>query len=112
MKIAIPIVEGHLSAHFGHCEEFAVFEVDEQGKKIINNSRHQSPLHEPGMLPRWLHELGVTVVIAGGMGQRALQLFAQSGIAVVIGAPAETPENLVSAYLNETLEAGANVCDH
>ena len=112
MKIAIPVAEGRLSAHFGHCEEFAIFEVDEGGKEVLKKTMHQPPTHEPGVLPRWLHELGADVIIAGGMGQRAQQLFAQNGITVVVGAPAETPEQLASAYLSETLQAGENICDH
>ena len=112
MKIAIPVVEGRLSAHFGHCDEFAILEADEQDKDILNVSMHQPPRHEPGVLPRWLHELGADVIIAGGMGQRAQQLFGQNGITVVVGAPAETPEQLASAYLSGTLQAGENICDH
>jgi ATP-binding protein involved in chromosome partitioning len=46
------------------------------------------------------------------MGQRAQQLFAQNGITVVMGAPAEPPEHLATAYLNGTLETGDNICDH
>ena len=112
MKIAIPVAEGRLSAHFGHCEEFAIIEVDEQSKDTFKKSMQQSPPHEPGLLPRWLHELGTDVIIAGGMGPRAQQLFAQNGISVIVGAPAETPEQLASAYLNGTLRAGENICDH
>ena len=112
MKIAIPIANGQLSAHFGHCDEFALLEADQQGKKIIGKSVHQAPPHEPGLLPRWLHELGADVIIAGGMGQRAQQLFAQNGITVVVGAPADAPEQLATAYLSGTLQAGENICDH
>ena len=64
------------------------------------------------MLPRWLHEQGANVILAGGMGQRAQQLFAQSGVKVVVGAPVDTPENLVTTYLAGSLVSGANVCDH
>ena len=112
MKIAIPVVQGRLSAHFGRCEEFAIVEADGSSKSIVGESRHQAPAHEPGLLPRWLHELGAEVIIAAGMGQRAQQLFAQNQITVVVGAPAETPEELASAYLAGTLQAGANLCDH
>ena len=112
MKIAIPVAEGRLSAHFGHCESFAIFESDQQGKEIAGKSVHDAPPHEPGLLPRWLHELGADVIIAGGMGQRAQQLFAQNDITVVVGAPSETPEELASAYLSGTLQAGENICDH
>ena len=112
MKIAIPVAQGRLSAHFGHCEEFAILEADEGGKGVLKKAVHQAPPHQPGLLPRWLHELGAHVIIAGGMGQRAQQLFAQNGITVVVGAPAETPERLAAAYLNGTLQAGENICDH
>jgi predicted Fe-Mo cluster-binding NifX family protein len=112
MKIAIPLVAGCLSMHFGHCEEFAVLEVDEQTKKVLSTSVHQAPPHEPGVLPNWLHQLGVNVIIAGGMGRRAQQLFAQKDIRVVIGARNETPDRLVSGYLSGTLQTGDNICDH
>ncbi|MDD5723674.1 MAG: iron-sulfur cluster carrier protein MrpORP [Syntrophales bacterium] len=111
-KIAIPIVEGHLSAHFGHCEEFAIFDVDLEAKKIIGQERAPSPPHEPGLLPRWLGEKGVNVIIAGGMGTRAQELFAERGISVSIGAPADDPERIVISYMNSALELGDNTCDH
>ena len=112
MKIAIPLAGGQLTAHFGHCEEFSILEVDESSRAILSQSRKTPPAHEPGVLPRWLHEQGADVVIAGGMGQRARQLFAQNDITVVIGATADDPEQLASAFLNGTLETGDNVCDH
>ena len=112
MKIAIPVADGRLSAHFGHCEAFAIFEADQQAKEVASKSMHEAPPHEPGLLPRWLHELGADVIISGGMGQRAQELFAENGITVVVGAPAETPEELASAYLSGTLQAGENICDH
>ena len=112
MKIAVPVVQGRLSAHFGHCDEFVMFETDADRKTIVQQSTCKAPPHEPGMLPRWLHEQGADVIIAGGMGQRAQQLFVQNGITVIVGAPAATPEELASAYLNETLQAGENISDH
>ena len=97
--------------HFGHCEQFALVEADEQ-KNIVNTTLLTPPAHEPGVLPAWLHEQGANVIIAGGMGMRAQQLFAQNNITVVVGAPGEEPEQLALAYLNETLETGENICDH
>ena len=110
MKFAIPLAEGKLTAHFGHCQEFAL--VDVEDNEIKNKETLVPPPHEPGVLPKWLHDLGTNVIIAGGMGGRALDLFAQNDIKVVVGAPSLTPEELVRQYLNNTLEAGANVCDH
>ncbi len=112
MKIAIPMAGGRLCMHFGHCEQFALVDVDETAGKPTNTTLVTPPPHEPGLLPPWLHEQGATVIIAGGMGQRAHQLFAQSGVKVVVGAPADTPENLVTAYLGGTLVSGQNACDH
>jgi len=112
MKIAIPIANGKVCMHFGHCEQFALVEVDAGGKTITGTTYLTPPPHEPGVLPRWLHEQGADVIIAGGMGQRAQGLFAQNGIKVVVGAPAERPEDAVAAYLSGTLKVGRNVCDH
>jgi len=112
MRIAIPLVQGRLSLHFGHCEEFALVDVDEQTKEISNIVKLQPPAHQPGVLPQWLNEQQADVIIAGGMGQRAQQLFVQNNIKVVIGASDQAPEELVSAYLDNTLETGDNICDH
>jgi len=112
MRIAIPLVQGTLSLHFGHCEEFAMVDVDEQTKEISNIVKLQPPGHQPGVLPQWLNEQQADVIIAGGMGQRAQQLFADNNIKVVIGASDQAPEQLVKAYLNDTLETGDNICDH
>ena len=98
--------------HFGHCEVFAVVTVDEQDKKIVGTEMLTPPAHEPGVLPRWLGEQGANVIVAGGMGQRAQQLFAQNGITVVVGVPGGTAEDVVTAYLSGTLQAGENICDH
>ncbi len=112
MKIAIPSAGGRLALHFGHCEQFALVEVEPDNPAAARTSWASPPAHEPGALPRWLHEQGVDVVIAGGMGNRAQQLFNQQGIEVVVGAPSETPEKLVAAYLDGSLQAGDNLCDH
>jgi len=112
MKIAIPLANGRLSMHFGHCEQFALVEADAQSGKILDTKLITPPPHEPGVLPRWLHEQGADAIIAGGMGQRAQQLFVQNGIQVVVGAACEDPQTLASAYLAGTLQSGANLCDH
>jgi predicted Fe-Mo cluster-binding NifX family protein len=110
MKFAIPLAEGKLTAHFGHCQEFAL--VDVEDNEIKNTETLVPPPHEPGVLPKWLHDLGTNVIIAGGMGARALDLFAQNDIQVVVGAPTLTPEELVGQFLDNKLEGGANICDH
>jgi predicted Fe-Mo cluster-binding NifX family protein len=110
MKFAIPLANGKLTAHFGHCQAFALVEVADN--EIANTQILAPPPHEPGILPSWLHELGADVIIAGGMGQRAVALFDEKGIKVITGALTRPPEELVTSYLNGTLMTGANVCDH
>jgi len=112
MRVAIPLADGKLCAHFGHCQQFALMDVDEKTKKITGTQMLTPPPHEPGVLPRWLHEQGANTIIAGGMGQRAQELFSGNDIEVVVGADAETPEKLVEDYLAGTLQAGTNLCDH
>jgi predicted Fe-Mo cluster-binding NifX family protein len=110
MKIAIPLADGKLTTHFGHCQEFAIIEVE--GSEIKNKEMLQPPPHEPGVLPKWLHDLNTNVIIAGGMGLRAIGLFDQLGIKVITGAPVQEPEELVKSYLDNTLITSGNVCDH
>ena len=109
-KVAIPLAEGRLCNHFGHCQQFAVIRVKEG--VIDGEELHTPPPHEPGVLPRWLGDLGVNLIFAGGMGQRALSLFAEQGIQVITGAPNLEPEALTKSYLDGSLMSGANVCDH
>jgi predicted Fe-Mo cluster-binding NifX family protein len=112
MRIAVPLAQGKLSLHFGHCDQFAIFDVDGNLKKPTHRNDAIPPSHAPGVLPKWLHENNVNVIISSGMGQRAQQLFAQNDIKVVIGASSGSPEELVSAYLQDTLETGDDICDH
>ncbi|OQY19688.1 MAG: ATPase [Desulfobacteraceae bacterium 4572_35.1] len=111
MKIAIPTAQGQLAMHFGHCDTFTITTVD-QDNTIIGKEEVQAPPHEPGLLPRWLSERDVDIIIAGGMGQRAQQLFSDRGIKVVVGAPAESIDNIVTNYLEGKLTTGTNLCDH
>jgi predicted Fe-Mo cluster-binding NifX family protein/MinD-like ATPase involved in chromosome partitioning or flagellar assembly len=108
--LAIPVADGKLCAHFGHCDQFAL--VETQNGQIKGTSMHTPPPHEPGVLPRWLNEMGANVIIAGGMGSRAQALFDENGIKVVTGAPSDSPESLAAQYLSRTLVTGENVCDH
>ena len=112
MRIAVPLAQGKFSLHFGHCDEFAVFEVDKEDKRIINTEFIQPPAHEPGALPRWLSGLQVNTVIAGGMGQRAQMMLNDFDIDVLTGARGESAEVIVQDYLEDKLTVGDNICDH
>ena len=112
MRYAVPVSSGGLSTHFGHCEHFALIDVDEERKEILRKELVPSPGHQPGLLPEWLAEQGVSVVIAGGMGSRAQSLFNQNHIEVVIGALESDPEKAVVSHLSGALATGGNICDH
>ena len=112
MRIAIPTANGKLCMHFGHCELFSIIDVDEKENKITGRNDVTPPPHEPGVLPRFLGEQKVSLIIAGGMGGRAQSLFTEQNIDVIIGAPAETPEIIVNAYLDGSLQTGPNACSH
>ena len=109
-RIAVPLENGILCTHFGHCQQFSIIDIDE--KNITRETLVTPPPHEPGLLPGWLAEKGVTDVIAGGMGQRAINLFNQQSINVFVGTHLKSQRELASDLLSNTLEAGANYCDH
>ena len=112
MRYAVPLSGGRLASHFGHCEQFALIDIDITTKTIMGKEVVDSPGHQPGFLPGWLAEAGVTAVIAGGMGSRAQALFQENRIDVITGAPNGNPENIVLAHIQGTLVTGDNVCDH
>jgi ATP-binding protein involved in chromosome partitioning len=112
MRYAVPVTGGMMSPHFGHCEQFALFDVDEQQGEITKKEIINSPGHQPGLLPEWLAEQGVSLVIAGGIGSRAQGLFQQNGIEVVLGTLESDPEKAVLSYLRGNLATGENICDH
>ena len=110
-KIAVPVDNtGILDAHFGHCKFFAVFETSEN---LVSTQKDLTPPpHEPGVLPKWLAEEGVTDVLAGGMGNRAIQIFNQHNINVFVGAPKLPAAELVNGFLTDSIRFTANYCDH
>lgn len=111
MKIAIPVANGMLSPHFGHCEAFTIFDIDESGE-VTSRRSETPPPHEPGVLPSWLKSLNVEHIIAGGMGNRAQMLFSEYGISVTAGASGTDPEQIAQAYVKGELKCGDNLCDH
>ncbi len=111
-RFAVPTTDGLLCPHFGHCDEFTLIDVDPQSKDLITVTTVPAPEHEPGLLPSWLADKGVGFIIAGGMGSKAQQLFAEQGVTVITGATSAAPETVVKLYLADALMTGENVCDH
>lgn len=109
VKIAVASDKKMVAGHFGHCETFEVFNAE--GSNITSSESHPNPGHKPGFLPNFLNDMGVKVIISGGMGAGAVDIFNEKGIKVVIGAKGDAKE-VAQSFLNNNLEAGGNVCNH
>ncbi len=109
MKLAIAQEGSAVSAHFGHCEAYAVYSIE--NSTAVREEDLANPGHQPGFLPVYLGEHGIDVVIAGGMGPRAVELFCQNGIEVVLGV-AGPQDEVARSYAAGTLEGGPGVCNH
>ena len=107
MKIAIATEGNNVSGHFGFCEGFTIYEVSDG--KILNKGVTPNPGHKPGYLPVFLKELNVNVIIAGGMGGTAQQLFNENGIEVVVGAEGVS-DDVLKKYINGELKSTGSVC--
>jgi predicted Fe-Mo cluster-binding NifX family protein len=110
MKIAVPLQNGRFCSHFGGAEAFALYAVDPMDRSIGEPHTGAPPDHGRGVFPMWLHRQGATVVLAGGMGPRAIGILAQHGIEVVLGIEGDDPVDLVEQYVNGTLEATGRPC--
>lgn len=97
MKIAVASEGKNVSGHFGHCEGFTLYEVEEG--KVLKSEFVQNPGHRPGFLPVFLKEKGTDVIIAGGMGGTAQQLFGENGIEVIVGAQGLCDDEIGRAHV-------------
>ncbi|MBN1648298.1 MAG: NifB/NifX family molybdenum-iron cluster-binding protein [Spirochaetales bacterium] len=107
MKIAVPADNGYVSEHFGRCPEFTIAEITDS--TIIKTETVANPGHEPGRIPLFLKEMGVSVIITGGMGRRAIQLFDDMGIDYVLGVTGKV-EDAIKAFCTGTLAGGESLC--
>ncbi len=107
MKIAVASDNGMVTEHFGHCQGFMIF--DTENGQIIKSETIANPGHRPGFLPNFLNEKGVNVIISGGMGAGAIDIFNEKNIEVIVGARGDA-EAAVTAYLQGALQSTGSVC--
>ncbi len=107
MKIAVAAEAEMVAAHFGHCESFWIFEVE--NKQIVRSESIPNPGHKPGFLPNFLNDMGVKVIIAGGMGGGAIEIFYEKGIEVITGAQGYV-KTVAELYLQGKLKSTGSVC--
>jgi len=114
MKIAISTEEKNgldspISHHFGRCPYYVL--VDMEGVSIATVTSIENPYfqqHKPGMVPEFIKNQGVDVMISGGMGRRAIDFFDQFGIQVATGAVGNVRMTL-ELYMDGKLQ-GATPC--
>lgn len=110
LKIAVASDNGTVTEHFGHCESFMIFDAEKA--TITNSEILPNPGHKPGFLPNFLADRGVNVIISGGMGGGAVDIFNGRNVEVVVGATGDA-KVAVEAYLNGSLQSTGSVChDH
>jgi predicted Fe-Mo cluster-binding NifX family protein len=98
LKFAVPMDDGKPAARFGEAKHFALITVKDRavaGKELVD-----TPPHDPGGIPVWLEDLGVTHVLTRDLGEKAQELLKKKGIEVVVGVTEDPPEALVERYLD------------
>lgn len=107
MKISVAAMGKTIAHHFGHCENFIFF--DTENGKIISEEVVPNPGHRPGFLPNFLADRGAKVIITGGMGGGAVDIFNERDVEVILGAEGD-PRTAVEAYLRGELKSTGSVC--
>jgi len=107
MRIAVASENGMVTGHFGHCENFNIF--DTENDQIVKSESIPNPGHRPGFLPNFLSDIGVNVIISGGMGGGAIDIFNEKGIEVIIGASGNA-KAAAELYLQGKLKSTGSVC--
>lgn len=107
MKIAVASENGMVAEHFGHCESFNIFKAE--NNQIVYSESIPNPGHKPGFLPNFLNDMGVNVIISGGMGGGAIEIFNEKGIEVITGAKGDA-KAAVELCLQGKLKSAGSVC--
>ena len=107
MRIAVASEGKNATEHFGHCEGFLIY--DAENGKILQEEMVANPGHKPGFLPNFLADRGVKVIISGGMGGGAIDIFNERDVEVIVGASG-VARSAVESYLRGELESTGSVC--
>ena len=109
MKIAVAAMEDTVSRHFGHCQHFLFFEAE--NGEIVDVETVPNPGHRPGFLPNFLADRGANVIIAGGMGGNAAEIFKSRNVDVIMGAEGDA-RDAAERYLSGDLHSTGSICTH
>lgn len=114
MKIALPTHQDQIDSHFGHCEYFTVFTVDEGRKEIVAQDTVASPegCGCKSNIASVLADMGVEIMLAGNMGEGAVNVLNNAGIKVLRGCSGDVKETALN-WLHGTLaDSGENCHAH
>lgn len=109
-KIAIPVQNGTLCGHFGHCEQF--YFADIENGLIVKEQFLTPPDHHSGVYPLWVEQNGANIVIAGGIGGKAKELLVKKQISVYAAKGTNNPRQLAEAYIGGALPLLETCCNH
>ncbi len=107
MRFAISTDRDQVSAHFGRCPSFTIIDVEDN--QLINKEVLKNPGHQPGFIPEFLSKRGVQCVVAGGMGPRAVGLFANTEIRTIVGVSGNI-DDIIDQIVRGTLKGGDSLC--
>ncbi|MGN0317428.1 MAG: NifB/NifX family molybdenum-iron cluster-binding protein [Lachnospira sp.] len=109
MKIAVTYDNGEIFQHFGHTEQFKIYEVD--NGVVVSSEVVGSDGQGHGALAGLLHDKGINVLICGGIGGGAQAALMENGIELFSGASGNADEAVEMYLKGELTSAGVN-CDH
>jgi predicted Fe-Mo cluster-binding NifX family protein len=113
MKIAVPTSGGTVDEHFGHCESFTIFTADEH-KKILSQEQLTPPQGcgcKSEIIPM-LSQMGVSVMLAGNMGEGARIKLEQNGINVFRGCSGDAKKTVESWLAGNVADSGQGCQSH
>jgi len=112
LKIALPTKGNKIDSHFGHCENYTIFSVDEN-KKIVNTEVIPSPqgCGCKSNIASVLKEKGVSVMLSGNMGDGALNVLNHQGITVYRGCSGDVKQ-VAEAFMQDQINDSGEGCHH
>lgn len=108
MRVAISTGGNYVAEHFGRCPSYTIIDIEDN--KVVNAQVVNNPGHMPGAIPQMMHKLGVDIMIAGGMGPRAINFFQEYGIETIVGVQGDI-DDVIEKLLDGTLEGAESLCN-
>jgi predicted Fe-Mo cluster-binding NifX family protein len=109
MKIAVPTVGDQIDQHFGHCEKYSVFTIEDNAIKTLEYMESPAGCGCKSNMASVLAQSGVKVLIAGGIGNGAVNVLASNDIKTIKGASGDV-RNAVELYLQGKLTDSGDIC--